>query len=118
VTLVVHADPNYFVTQRYYSPYPLKEIENELEEAVLPPELSAAYSKHQASTATSRAGGGRSRMRASDLFAGVMNRPAGAELPNLYVCDRCLKYFSEGITWEKHQVSDLHSCLGRFTDGS
>ncbi|KAH6905835.1 tat-interactive protein [Coprinopsis sp. MPI-PUGE-AT-0042] len=87
----------------YYSPYPLKEIETELEEAILPPDLSAAYSKYQAPNAASRAGSNRSRMRASDLFAGVMNRPVGAELPNLYVCDRCLKYFSEGITWEKHQ---------------
>ncbi|KAG2023883.1 tat-interactive protein [Coprinopsis cinerea AmutBmut pab1-1] len=92
---------DYKIKTWYYSPYPLVDFDFEENQA-----LSAAYSKlaHPGSAPVPRAtGGGRSRARASDLFAGLLNRPHGAELPNLWVCDRCLKYFSDGVPWEIHK---------------
>jgi hypothetical protein len=95
----------YFV--RYYSPYPLTELE-EMEERALnaqaaaaPPPLTPAGSFKVPLHRHSRAHG-----RTVDLFAGGLQRHrASGPQPTLWVCERCFSYMSDSLSWEMHQVN-------------
>ena len=86
---------------RYFSPYPL--TETEIEEQVSTP------SSHGPPSTTRIPGVSRSTLRShgrtSDLLAGGLGRSHGAgEKSMLWVCDKCFKYMSEGLSWELHVV--------------
>ncbi|KAL4244209.1 MYST (SAS/MOZ) family protein [Abortiporus biennis] len=83
----------------YFSPYPL--TESEIEEAVSTP------TPHGGPSAPGRPPGvARSTLRAhgrtSDILARGLGRSHGADNSILWVCDKCFKYMSEGVSWELH----------------
>ncbi|KAG6856593.1 hypothetical protein H0H87_002684 [Tephrocybe sp. NHM501043] len=77
----------------YFSPYPL--TETELEDPVTAPE--AKIPGVQKTTA-------RSHGRTSDILAGGLGRSAtaGSEKAQLWVCQQCFKYMSEGTSYDLH----------------
>ncbi|KAJ2911482.1 hypothetical protein MD484_g8935, partial [Candolleomyces efflorescens] len=50
----------------------------------------------------SRAAAGRSHTSTSDLIVKTM-KPQGGDLPSLWICDKCFKYFSEPVSSEIHR---------------
>lgn len=92
---------------RYFSPYPLTETEIDEHTASSMPGPSGA---HTGSLSTARIPGVarasfKSHGRTSDLLAGGLGRTHGAgEKSVLWVCDKCFKYMSEGLSWELHVV--------------
>ncbi|KAJ3489397.1 hypothetical protein NLI96_g2173 [Meripilus lineatus] len=83
----------------YFSPYPL--TETEIEEQVSTPSAHGPPSNARipgVARSTLRSHG-----RTSDLLAGGLGRSHGAgEKSMLWVCDKCFKYMSEGLSWELH----------------
>ncbi|TCD71419.1 hypothetical protein EIP91_010125 [Steccherinum ochraceum] len=90
----------------YFSPYPLVETEN-IEDPATPTPSGASGSRIPGVARSTV----RSHGRTSDLFAGGLVRSHGAML---WVCDKCFKYMTEGISWELHvKKCSLKSPPGR-----
>ena len=92
---------------RYFSPYPL--IETEMDE---PPSTSSVGPPGAPLSSTRIPGVSRSTVRShgrtSDLLAGGLGRSHGTgEKSTLWVCDKCFKYMTEGLSWELHVVRIL-----------
>ncbi|KAJ2922379.1 hypothetical protein H1R20_g14716, partial [Candolleomyces eurysporus] len=85
----------------YPSPYPPNDAD--LDE--IPP--TSALAKSMISFASRTAG--RSHTSTSDLIVRTM-KPQGGDLPSLWVCDRCFKYFSEPVSSEIHRKRCTVAC--------
>ncbi|KAI0089918.1 acyl-CoA N-acyltransferase [Irpex rosettiformis] len=97
----------------YFSPYPL--IETEMDE----PPTSASVGPPGTPLSSTRIPGVsrstvRSHGRTSDLLAGGLGRSHGTgEKSTLWVCDKCFKYMTEGLSWELH----VRKCTRRHPPG-
>lgn len=89
--------------RRYFSPYPLTEVETDdipvLNVGTMSPSTSASKIHGIARTSA------RSHGRTSDLLAGGLQRShMSSEKAILWVCDKCFKYMADGSSWELHAV--------------
>ena len=83
---------------RYFSPYPLTDIEEDL--AVLSTSGTQQPKIPGVQKTTARSHG-----RTSDLLAGGLGRSfAGPEKAMLWVCQQCFKYMADGALYDLHVV--------------
>ncbi|TFK28366.1 acyl-CoA N-acyltransferase [Coprinopsis marcescibilis] len=87
---------NHKIKTWYFSPYPLDDLEE-----INP--TNGSSSRTDKPPGITRAPG-RQHNKTSDLFSGLhRHQGPGNELPSLFVCAFCFKYFSEAHSWEIHQ---------------
>ena len=104
---------NLLLLPRYYSPYPLTDTELDDPDGT-PATPQPHITKSPGVTRTTE----RSHGRTSDLLAGGMGRGRQSDL---FVCEMCFKYMSDGTFYETHRVRLVilrsmlprHSCLSR-----
>ena len=97
-----HHFPNW-PSHRYFSPYPSTESEAEATFALRstpPPGVSSNFVGFSRRSIISHS-------RTSDLGLGYRQGGVGKSI--LWVCDRCLKYMTSGVSWERHKVLQIGS---------
>lgn len=88
-----------FVSPRYFSPYPLTDVE--MDDLDAPP--STPQTQHMRIPGVSRSTG-RSHGRTLDLLMGKLEKTRGNERAVLFVCEMCFKYMTDGGAYEAHIV--------------
>jgi hypothetical protein len=107
------------IWNRYWSPYPFTEVEDELFAVTAPHSGTNGTSQplSEVPPGTERStplptGPLRKAMnthsRTSDLLAGSLARGGvGMERGSLWVCDMCFKYMMDAPSWEAHTVREI-----------